>query len=213
MSDSKVIATGWSRPYARRMGRKVRTPNLGEKWIKDLPGVAQMYAGLWARGMAKQHDRVIEGDDDKELQVIDAMLYLNCLRNLMRAADLVDDVLSPDDFGAASQALEQFKLRCPWIDSARNWIEHFDEYALGLGRDPKVTRYQTPLRVKLFKDARGHKFRLTAGGRSLTIDMVETTDAAVDLWLDLVQADDIVDEFGCAEPTDDDESSASALPR
>jgi hypothetical protein len=189
------------------MGRKVREPKLGEKWAKDLPGVAQLYAGLWARGLSRQHDRVIAGADDPEFQVVDAMMYLNCLRNLMRAADLADDVLSPDDFGAAARALEAFKLRCPWIDSARNWIEHFDEYALGLGRDPKVERYRTPLRVRLLEDDRGHKFKLTAGGRSLVIDMVETTDAGVDLYLELVQAADIVAEFGGVEPTDDETPS------
>jgi hypothetical protein len=194
------------------MTRKIRQPKLGEKWQKDLPAVAQIYAGMWARGLAKQHDRVIAGADDPELQVIDAMLYLNCLRNLMRAADLADDVLSPGDFGAAARALEAFKLRCPWVDSARNWIEHFDEYALGLGRDPKVKRYQTPLRVRLLEDAKGHKFKLTAGGRSLVIDMVETTDAGVDLWLDLVQADDIVAEFGGVDPTQDGASIAPQSP-
>jgi hypothetical protein len=185
------------------MTRKIRQPKLGEKWAKDLPAVAQIYAGLWARGLEKQHDRVIAGADDPELQVIDAMLYLNCLRNLMRAADLADDVLSPADFGAAARALEVFKLRCPWVDSARNWIEHFDEYALGLGRDPKVKRYQTPLRVKVFEDSQGYKFKLTAGGRSLVINMADTLDAGVDLSLALIQADDIVDEFGGIDPAED----------
>lgn len=59
--------------------------------------MAQLYAGLWSRAVTRQHDRVTAGEDDKEGQLLDALIYVLCLRNLMRAADLVHDAVAPQD--------------------------------------------------------------------------------------------------------------------
>lgn len=176
------------------------------KWARDLPNVAQIYCGLWAAAVGKQFERIKGNAQDGYAQTIDALFFVFALRNLVRAGDLVHDTLAPDDFEFAEEALERFRIRCPDLVNARDWLEHFDEYLLGIGWGQKGRRWKTPLRIKLTQtDDNRYEFALIASGRKLTIDLETAMEAAVDLWLDLDQAQSVAEEFGGKYPSDEED--------
>lgn len=112
--------------------------------------VASGYAGMWALGVARQHERLSAEPDQygDEGVSLDALNYVICLRNFIRSAHLVHDALHPHDLGYVAYWLKDFERRCPSVVSARNFLEHFDEYVLGLGREQRG-RPRTPLRIRL----------------------------------------------------------------
>jgi hypothetical protein len=180
------------------VGRQPRSHGLSARWAEDLPDVAQAYAARWALGVQRQHDRLKAGPDEygDDGLILDAIQYTVCLRNLMRAAYLIHDTLHPHDPGYVEYWLKDFERRCPGIVAARDWLEHFDEYALGIGKaQRKRGRPRTPLRLKLDRSPEGDwTMTLVAAGRRIVIDLARATAAAADLWIALNIARDVADE-------------------
>ncbi|MQA27514.1 MAG: hypothetical protein GEU94_19085, partial [Micromonosporaceae bacterium] len=128
---------------------------------------------------------------------LDAIYYVICLRNLMRAAHLVLDALHPNDFGYPEYWLRRLERTCPGVVTARNFLEHFDEYALGLGAAQRSRNVRTPLRVRLDRTPSDDwKLILVVAGRRIVIDLEGTTAAAADLWIGLTIAQDAADDLG-----------------
>ncbi len=67
-------------------------------------------------------------------RVSDAYLLVIALRNVLRAARLAREELITDAGRAAlDQAITAFEETLPGVQSARDVLEHFDEYARGRG--------------------------------------------------------------------------------
>jgi hypothetical protein len=173
--------------------------NLDEQWTDGLPDDAFNSAFLWAFAMERQHRRLNESDDAESGDLADALLYVISLRNVLRAAYFVDEVIGSGDQGFSIYWIRDFERRCPDVIAARNMLEHFNEYAMGRGRLQKGPG-QEPLRIALGRADNGERvLMLRTGSSLLTIDLKEATAAAGELVVGLMMAHDqweeSLDEF------------------
>jgi hypothetical protein len=177
--------------------RKPRAHRLSAKWAQELPRAAQDHAWFWAIGVQRQHERLKQGDDryGEGGALLDAIQYVICLRNLIRAAHLVQDALHPYGDNYVRYWLRHLHEQAPGVVTARNFLEHFDDYALGLGQ-VRAGRFRTPLRVKVDKSREDSwKIVLVASGRRIAIDLDRATEAAAQLCIGLEIAQDVADEM------------------
>lgn len=164
--------------------------NLDEQWSDGLVEDAFNYAFLWATAMERQHRRLSESDDTQPGDLADALLYITCLRNTLRAAYFVDEVIGSGDQGFSIYWIRDFERRCPNVIAARNMLEHFDEYAMGRGRLQKGSG-QEPLRIELERvEDDGRVLILRTSSSVLRIELNETTAAAGELMVGLMMAHD-----------------------
>jgi hypothetical protein len=174
---------------------------LAPNWAHALPDAAQGHAAFWALAVYRQHQRLKNDADEygEAGRLLDAMQYVICLRNVIRSAHLVHDAVQPYDAGYVDYWLRNLQRYAPGVVAARNLLEHFDEYALGLGR-VRRGRSRTPLRVKLDRTGEGRlKLVLVASGRRVAIDLDKATDAAAHLWIGLVSVADAAEEMAAEE--------------
>lgn len=147
-------------------------------------------------GVQRQHERLKRGDDayGEDGALLDAIQYVICLRNLIRAAHLVQDALQPYGNTYVRYWLRYLHKHAPGVITARNLLEHSDEYALGLGR-VQAGRFRTPLRVKIDRSLKDSwKIVLVASGRRIAIDLDRATEAAAQLCIGLAIAQDVADD-------------------
>jgi hypothetical protein len=77
------------------------------------------------------------------LRVTDASILLVALRNVRRATDMaIEHIASSPAKGQLREALNDFDAELPGSRDARNVLEHFDEYSLGIGdlQQPNVKK-------------------------------------------------------------------------
>jgi hypothetical protein len=168
--------------------------NLDERWADGLPDDASNYAFLWACAMERQHRRLKEQVGSQSEDLADALLYVTSLRNVLRAAYFVEQVIGSGDQGYSTHWIRDFERHCPDVIAARNMLEHFDEYAMGRGRLQRGP-HQEPLRINLVRTDRGSPvLTLSTTGSVLEIDLDTTTKAAGQLMVGLIMAYDMWNE-------------------
>jgi hypothetical protein len=91
-------------------------------------------AWQWSVAVHAQAERVANGSGAR--RVPDAYLLVLAVRNVRRAAEMVKNTVRTT--GASVQmsaALERFDNALPGITKIRDVLEHFDDYARGVGND------------------------------------------------------------------------------
>ena len=124
-------------------------------------GLAACY--IWNRVLATQADRLASTGF-----VPEGYVFILALRNLRRAAALVASALTQTkDRQAANAALVEFDLSLPGAKQARDILEHFDDYARGVGnlqrRQPEPVSF--PVTVDVGPAA--------GGGRQMVLNVGE----------------------------------------
>lgn len=107
----------------------------------SLPAVALGHAWEWSRVVAVQMERFLRTGS-----VADTYLLVLALRNVLRAAELARDHALSTEAGRESvdRAIAAFEQELPGVRSARDALEHFDEYARGRGGRPGGRGAQGP---------------------------------------------------------------------
>lgn len=92
------------------------------------PSVVAGWCHMWFVGAFDQARRCVEysADEDFGRLELEALLYAQSLNNVRRGACRV--------LGSEAVAVSNFDARVPGLKDARDQIEHFDEYLLGVGR-------------------------------------------------------------------------------
>lgn len=99
----------------------------------------------------QQADRILGAADPMSLRGKgDFYLFVVAIRNVRRAAELVLQVAPAASRAAIERALEDFDKELPGAVEARDVLEHFDDYALGVGRLTK--KEQVPIVVEWFEN-------------------------------------------------------------
>lgn len=115
--------------------------------IEHSANVAMSHAWSWAVAVRAQAARIVDGCGTFQ-EVPDAMMMIGAVRNVRRAAAMALQHLSTDVARVQLQeALDDFDAALPGISAARNVIEHFDEYSVGVGhlQQPEVSsRLRSP---------------------------------------------------------------------
>ncbi|PSK66928.1 hypothetical protein B0E53_01090 [Micromonospora sp. MH33] len=111
---------------------------------------ALAHAWLWANAVRLQAARVLAAEGDLT-HLPEAFMLLVALRDVRRAAKMaLSSMQVPAAKDQLSEALADFDRALPGIVEARDAVEHFDEYSLGVGRaqrsrmktDPHLSQYQ-----------------------------------------------------------------------
>lgn len=174
------------------------------------------HLGKWSMAVAQQAERVLDSGRDMALRQTDGYLLVLALRQVLRAAYMVRDGLTdenrPEQADVARVALEAFEHLVPDAKNARDVLDHFDDYARGLGNlsHPGVSR---PRRSATEEAARSFEIFYEAGGEghyvlhlgSLTIDVAEAQRAVEELHSAMHTAIGLIE-------ADDDEAMASFGP-
>ncbi len=103
------------------------------KIIDHSVNVALAHAWQWAVAVRAQVARVVEGSGSLQ-QIPDAFLLIIAVRNVRRAADMalrhLTNTAAKDQL---REALNDFEAALPGVVNARDVLEHFDDYSLGVG--------------------------------------------------------------------------------
>ena len=154
---------------------------------KHVPGgwvratiASSMQIFYWTRAVALQVQRVTElrgrvawWDTEADL-----LLLTVALRQLLRAAELEHELTEDPD---TDRAVQEFVSRVPGLKEARDVLEHFDDYILDRGKDPKAKQ-----KFKLStRERTGSGLSLVIG--PYTIDITRAGQAAADLGATLLK--------------------------
>lgn len=113
----------------------------------NLHAVAMSEANAWRRAVDLCAVRIWSSGPDQQ---VDARLFLLALRQFMKAAQMASEAVqgSADEQPLAS-ARDQFSRALPGVKPACDVIEHFREYARGVGdlqqRGPRSSRQDDPI--------------------------------------------------------------------
>jgi len=101
---------------------------------KYLSSVASAHLGVWQRAVVMQADRVLDAEATPVARQTDAYLFVQALRQILRAADLMKRALVDDPRAqAVEDAIAEFNSAVPRAKDARDILDHFDDYARGIG--------------------------------------------------------------------------------
>jgi hypothetical protein len=146
--------------------------------------------------VSQQAERVLDASREAALRQIDGYLFVLALRQVLRAAHMVLNGLEaeqkPEQAETARAAIETFDATVPHAKNARDVLDHFDDYARGVGNlsHPGVRRDR---RTASEEAARSFNVSYQAGGDGhyilhlgeLLIDIAEAQRAVDCLLADL----------------------------
>jgi len=145
---------------------------------RDHRGDWGTWAFLWDQAVQRQADRIL-GAELEDAQV-DAMLFANAVRNVLRSAERV--------LGKDHPAIHEFLARVPNAVHVRDMFEHFDEYVEGVGRRQRSgqvgPRDWIPLHTKV-----GDEFFAVRFG-PYTLEIVPAREASSQLLVATLDAAD-----------------------
>jgi hypothetical protein len=198
-------------------------PGLGSAQIdlRDyLPSIASGHIGVWHRAVTLQAERILRPHASHMEQQTDAYLFVQAVRQVLRGADLMLRGLDGDPRAeVVEQAIADFNLAVPDAKDARDVLDHFDDYARGVGKlshpdikNPKEREVrssaESAAQFTIFyeKGSDGH-YTLHVG--DLIIDIAGARDAASTLaksvlgvWWEPVDEDGATEIFGELAPGD-----------
>lgn len=112
---------------------------------------AARHAALYADAVAAAAERVL-GSRDSYGQRSAALILILAVRNVLRAGELARMVVNVSGaYGSVAgflTALDGFKKALPKVADARNVLDHFDAYHVGVGRSdafPELARSDFPI--------------------------------------------------------------------
>ena len=138
----------------------------------------------WAFAALKSAERVLEAEKLDWASESDALLMLLALRNVVRAGEWLA-VERDDEVSTMLNALELFEAELPGLVTARDVIEHFDEYAVGKGRLQR--KLADPPTFPLFFEYGGPGAFVVHVG-ALNVDVLRARDACRGLTIRLLAA-------------------------
>lgn len=159
-----------------------------------LPAIGFGYLYQWHRAVVRQAERVLDPNTRTIDAQTDGYLFVLALRQVMRAAQMIRDELDGDHRERVARAVARFRAAVPDAKNARDVLDHFDDYARGIGdlAHPGVKRGERQPSVEaaskfvIFyeKSAPGH-FVLHFG--DLTIDIAGAREATDQLFDEIYQ--------------------------
>lgn len=97
-------------------------------------GRIQGEAYVCAQGVAQQATRLRDNRQCGPEFMADGRMLAVLLRNVVRAAVAARPFLSGSHLSEVDAALDRVDAACPYAVAARDALEHFDDYVLGIGR-------------------------------------------------------------------------------
>lgn len=99
-----------------------------------LPSVATAHLGVWHRAVQLQADRILDASSPPVARQTDAYMFVQALRQVLRASDLMKRALDGDSRSELVEAaIAEFNNAVPRAKDARDVLDHFDDYARGVG--------------------------------------------------------------------------------
>lgn len=100
-----------------------------------LPSVGFEQLSIWQRAVSQQAERLASSAGTALDVQADVYLFTQALRQVLRAADLVAEGLVGDPRrSAVEKAIARFMAEVPDAKNARDVLDHFDDYARGIGQ-------------------------------------------------------------------------------
>jgi hypothetical protein len=176
-----------------------------------LPSVASAHLGIWHRAVVMQAERVLDAAVPPVTRQTDAYLFVQALREVLRAAELMKRALADDTRAeAVLRAMAEFDAAVPRAKDARDVLDHFDDYARGIGllshpgvRDPKrremMSSAEAASQFTIFYE-RGDEDHYILHIGDIAIDIAQARDAANRL------ADEVLGAWW--EPAEDEQLAA-----
>lgn len=151
----------------------------------DLSGVptAVGHVVQWAYAMDVQAERIESagtGPLAMRRREIDVRFFVQALRNLLRAIELIQRRASDAAREQIAAALEAFNQEVPGAKDVRDRLEHFDEYESGVGKDQRKAGVTEPS-ITFFASRPGR--------HAVTVLVPGLTDATVEVQAAKTAAD------------------------
>jgi hypothetical protein len=99
-------------------------------------GTAAGQAYMWVEAVILQRQRIVDPAATTVTHMADAALLALAVRNLRRSADLAIAVLHGARRARVRKAAAEFDRSLPQFKDLRDVLDHFDDYALGVGWQP-----------------------------------------------------------------------------
>jgi hypothetical protein len=154
-----------------------------------LPSIASGQIGVWHRAVAMQAERILHPQASQVEQQTDAYLFVQALRQVLRGTDLMLRGLGDDPRAQiVERAIAEFNDSIPHAKDARDVLDHFDDYARGIGRlshpearNPREREARSSAEAAaqftiFYEKGSGGNYALHIG--DLVIDIAQARDAA-----------------------------------
>jgi hypothetical protein len=156
---------------ASRKDRTGAYAALPTKARREALAAAWNHAYVWAVAVQVHADRILHGCNTMTTveQMGEATFLTVDVRTLLRAGEMARLLATGDEATKMEHAIGEFKKELPDVVAARDVLEHFDDYEVGIGdeqnRERRSGRSITDYRMSYEKGKDSYVFNVGAAGR------------------------------------------------